>query len=409
MDSLETTREALREAEKTSREAQKRLRDQVGLSSLLHGKGCLDYFLLNHTDVICAYFCAVCLTQAELFDSEQTKWNEIEQSLQSQIKQLNDDYQVLLATQHARSGSHGSNASAMPEHTQHSSTNHSLSPSTPSHFATAAVASTTGPVASPTFQIPESTLEELSFLHTRISMLTSEQTELTEEVKRLTSELEELQRVNFDLQEENENYEVLLSERMIAGHFGHFTVGAGTAADSGIGSSVNTSILHDGSLAGSRPPSSLDRLDEEEDLLSSDDEDQVLFESSGNGNIFTGAVAANIAPNRINRSAKKRQSMMGMSGGGGLDLEAELDRARQEEEEERQRAEEKSRKKKERDNAAAARRKANQSTATMAEGETLPNDVEGLRKEIKLLRQENKGVSLTSTEAFAIRSEQLAD
>lgn len=297
----------------------------------------------------------------------------------------------------------------MPEHTQNASTSQSLSPSTPSHFATAAASSTTGPVASPTFQIPESTLEELSFLHTRVSKLSSEQTELTEEVQRLTSELEELQRVNVDLQEENENYEILLSERMIAGHFGHFAASAGTAADSGIGSSVNTSILHDGSLAGSGPPSSLDRLDEEEDLLSSDDENQILFESSGDGNLSTGAVAANITPNRINRSAKKRQSMMGISGGGGLDLEAELDRARQEEEEERRSAEEKSRKKKERDTAAAARRKANQSTATMADGETLPNDVEGLRREIKLLRQENKGVSLTLFEDFAIRSEQSAD
>lgn len=212
----------------------------------------------------------------------------------------------------------------------------------------------------------------------------------------MKNELEELQRFNLDLQEQNENYEVLLSDRMLSGlHFGS-TFGPGDAGDSGIGSSLIGGSRDDTSLGGSRPASSLDRLDEEEDQLSSDDED-ILFESSGDGNLSTGAVAANITPNRIQRTANKRQSSMGLGGGpGGLDLEAELDRARREEEEEeerRKKAEERSRKKKERES--AARRKANQSTATMGDGEPLPDDVEGLRKEIKLLRQENKGVSLT--------------
>ena len=287
------------------------------------------------------------------------------------------------ATQHVRSATSGSQATEASEEAQYASKGQTLSPSSPSYFAT-----TLPPTASPTFQIPESTLEELSFLHTRVSILSSEQTDLQTEITRLSNELEELQRFNSDLQEQNENYEVLLSERMLSGlhQFGSF-------GDSGVGSSL-AGIHDEASLVGSRPASSLDRLDEEEGhVSSSDDENEILFETSGNGDISTGAVAANITPNRIKRTAKKRQSMMGISGGAaGFDLEAELDRARQEEQEaERNRAEEKSRKKKDRET--AARRKANQSTATMADGEPLPNDVESLRKEIKLLRQENKGVS----------------
>lgn len=248
-----------------------------------------------------------------------------------------------------------------------------LSP-TPSHLVP----------ASPTFQIPETTLEELQMLHTRVAELSSEQSVLHDEVIRLQNELEEVQRVNSDLQEQNENYEVLLSERMIAG--------LNVFSDSGHASSLHTSSLREGSsTTGSRPPSSLDRLDEEEDASLSDDDEPEVFESLGDGNLSTGAVAANVTPNRIKRTAKKRQSIMALGGSGGLDLEAELDRARREEEEEHKKAEEKAQRRKDRD--AAARRKANQSSATIGDAEPMPNDVEGLKKEVKLLRQENKGVS----------------
>lgn len=313
------------------------------------------------------------LPQVELFESEQAKWTEVEQSLYNQISQLNEDHQSLLAKKHTKSPSVESQAVEIPEGGLNSSKSLILSP-TPSHLAT----------ASPTFQIPETTLEELQHLHMRVADLSSEQAALQAEVLRLENELEEVQRVNSDLQEQNENYEVLLSERMLAG-LNAFT-------DSGNGSSLGTSGMQEGSTTGSRPPSSLDRLEEEEDGLATDDEDgPEVFESSGDGNLSTGAVAANMTPNRLNKTAKKRQSMMGL--GGGLDLEAELDRARREEEEERQKAEEKAKRKKDRD--VAARRRANQSTATIGDGEPLPADVETLRKEVKLLRQENKGVSLT--------------
>jgi len=258
----------------------------------------------------------------------------------------------------------------VPEDGPQSSRSLALSP-TPSHLATP---------ASPTFQIPQSTLEELQLLHTQVSELSSEQVNLQNEIIRLENEVEEIQRVNSDLQEQNENYEVLLSERMLAG-LSAFT-------DSGHGSGMIASSLQDGS----RPPSSLDRLEEEDDLSLSDqdDDEPEIFETSGDGNLSTGAVAANMSPNRIKRTANKRQSMIGL-GGGGMDLEAELDRARQEEEEDRLKAEEKAKRKKDRD--IAARRRANQSTATIGDSEPLPADVETLRKEVKLLRQENKGVS----------------
>jgi FtsZ-binding cell division protein ZapB len=254
----------------------------------------------------------------------------------------------------------------VPEEGLHSSRSLALSP-TPSHLG----------IASPTFQIPESTLEELQLLHTRISELSSEQTALQDEIIRLENEMEEVQRVNSDLQEQNENYEVLVSERMLAG-LGAFT-------ESRLGSGTTAASLQGDS---SRPTSSLDRLDEEDGLSSDDDDGAIVFESSGDGNLSTGAVAANMTPERIKRTAKQRQSIPGS--GGGLDLEAELDRARQEEED-RKKAEEKAKRKKDRDS--AARRRANQSTATVGDSEPIPADVETLRQEVKLLRQENKGVS----------------
>lgn len=315
--------------------------------------------------------------QIQLFDSEQAKWTEIEQSLHSQISRLNDDHQALLAKQQNKFPTvvDMDNQSAEDQQIEkglESSKSMVLSP-TPSHLLP----------ASPTFQIPESTLEELQMLHTRVAELSSEQSTLQDENIRLQNELEEVQRVNSDLQEQNENYEVLLSERMIAG--------LNIFPDSGHASSLNTSSLRDGSTTGSRPPSALDRLEEEEDVLSSEDDEPDLFESLGDGNLSTGAVAANMTPNRIKHTAKKRQSVMALGSAGGLDLEAELDRARREEEEDRKKAEEKAQRRKDRDN--AARRRANQSSATIGDTEPIPNDIEALRKELKLLRQENKGVS----------------
>lgn len=310
----------------------------------------------------------MCL-QVELFESEQAKWQEIEQSLHNQISKVNEDHQALLAKQHTKSSSSEveSQVTDIAEEGLHSSRSLVLSP-TPSHLA----------IASPTFQIPESTLEELQLLHTRISELSLEQTILQDEVIRLENEMEEIQRVNSDLQEQNENYEVLVSERMLAG-LSAFT-------DSGLGIETNPTSYQGDS---SRPPSSLDRLDEEDGLSSDDEDGDLIFETSGDGNISTGAVAANMTPDRLKRTVKKRQSMLGS--GSGLDLEAELDRARQEEEEDRKKAEEQAKRKKDRDT--AARRRANQSTATSGDGEAIPADVETLRKEVKLLRQENKGVS----------------
>jgi hypothetical protein len=85
--------------------------------------------------------------------------------------------------------------------------------------------------------------------------------------------------------------------------------------------------------------------------------------------------------------------------GGGLNLEAELSRASQEEQEE-----EAQREKERKKAAAAARRKQNQSTHLGGrEGDPIPSDVEALQKEVKLLRQENKGVSRLSCQTKSVQ------
>lgn len=350
--------------------------------------------------------------QLDSFETERKIWDDSERSFNSRIAKLQQEKEEL----HAASQAVQSAFTSPSVSTAVGSTG-TTSKSIPGSTALAVGQSTSSsgssvlpplPASSPTFSIPAETLEEISALHVRINELTASQTMLLAETQRLQSEMEELQRMNNDLQEENENYEVLLSERMLSGY-----------ADSGFGTAANSSMasasgdgarnggaglldaLSDGSR--SRPTSSLDRLDEESldedgEVLEGDGEDpsfeEEVLETVGSGSLNSGAVPARVPVNRT-RVVKKRESMIGV--GGGLDLGAELERATKEEEERKEALEKEKRRKK-----VQARRAANASTHLGGrEGDPIPDDLEALRKEVKLLRQENKGVRIYSAERSA--------
>ena len=344
--------------------------------------------------------------QLETFEAERETWRETKKMLSTKYNDLSQQYESTLAQLHTRMPS-GEESVASPAPPANGTASAALSPSLSLQSQPRAM-----PLSSPTFSIPASTLEELQSLQARVSELVAEKDHLAAEQERLQAEFEEVQRVNADLQEENENYEVLLGERMLAGLSGNASI-----ADSGIGS---TEISNLDSGAGSvtsegtsrsRPTSSLDRLEEESlgedgELLSGGSagagfkrQSTDFFESSGDGTLASGAVAARVSTDRTGpvRSARQRDSMLGL--GGGLNLEAELSRASQEEQEE-----EAQREKERKKAAAAARRKQNQSTHLGGrEGDPIPSDVEALQKEVKLLRQENKGVSRLSCQTKSVQ------
>ena len=315
--------------------------------------------------------------QVETFEAERQSWQDSRNTLQHKLEKLEGEYEAIRAQATATEPGE-SEASARSVEAGSAA----LSPSFSRQSASQGQ-------LSPNFQIPISTLEELQDLHTRVNELTQEQEAVKAESQNLREEMEDLQRVNGDLQEENENLLQLLNERMFAGVINDS--GIGSSADSSHATNIE-SIASDGSR--SRPASSLDALPEEfegeddsfERQSSGVRQSREFFEASGSGSLADGAVPANIAADRTGRIAKKRDSVLG----GGLDLEAELDRARTEEEEARREAE----KEQERKKAIAARRKANQSSHLGGrEGDPLPTGIEALQKEVKQLRQENKGLS----------------
>lgn len=299
----------------------------------------------------------------------------------------------------------------------------------PSHALTASSATLTPAMAavqqdgslpqpSPTLSIPHSALEEINALHTQLAESHAQQGDLSREIERLGAELDELQRLTADLQEQNENYEVLLSERMLAlgGHLPFADVGpassgsaSGTAA-TGSGNSDHRSTrptsVGSGSESGrSRPSSSLlDRLDEDPDEDETDDsaaedgdEGDVeldVLESYGDGDTDSGAVAVRKS---VIRTAKRSDATIGEGDGGVLDLETELSRAQAEEEKAQKAAQsQRKRKAKAQAEAVAMRRQENQSSRLGGrDGDPIPTDVEKLQNEVKLLRQENKGVRPT--------------
>ena len=163
---------------------------------------------------------------------------------------------------------------------------------------------------SSTLSIPASTLEELSGLQGRVADLNTERANLSIEIQRLFMELEDLQRLNGDLQEQNENYEVLLGERMLNG-LGSLadseSIGRATAHKLTAGR-LGVETASDGGR--SRPSSFLGRLDEEpygnSDYTSGDrDELQETKEHQGSTSLSNGTRGRRSSDSRSEKLSKK--------------------------------------------------------------------------------------------------------
>lgn len=245
---------------------------------------------------------------------------------------------------------------------------------------------------SPSFSIPFSTLDELHVLNGRIAELTTEQLTLTNEMQQLHREMKEMQRMNEDLQDQNANYEVLLGERMLNG--------LGSLAESGLNkghpfSSSSTGLGVESVSEGgrSRTPSSLSKLEEEQyedgpeiHAKESSIDAASGLESSGDDLLASRASAARSPFLRLTKRSNDRDEIQVCAGAS--DLDAELRRAETEEAER-----EKLEAVRQKAAASAARRKANQSEHLGGrDGDPIPSDFTQLKEEIKLLRQENKGV-----------------
>lgn len=262
-------------------------------------------------------------------------------------------------------------------------------------------------------------------LQSRLDNLTREHERVIAQSVELHAQLEDLQRLTSELQEENENYEALLSERML--HDIGAVSAASTAASGELqaqqarppsqASSSTDSKYKRHSMGSSRPSSSLSKLEEDAE---EGDEDHTgdtiaeVLEGHGDGNALNGAVGARNSIIRTPKSSdtarmydnthRRTTSSSSIGRGSTLNLEAELGRAERSEEEKAREEQERQRKQ-----AIAARRKANASNHLGGrEGDPLPSDIDSLQKEVKLLRQENKGVSLCLQRQARITSDHTA-
>jgi hypothetical protein len=222
---------------------------------------------------------------------------------------------------------------------------------------------------------------EVSALKLELSTLSTSYASIQNTLHQLTSQLGELQRVNNQLQDENESYNILLREKTMSGQFDflrNLRVGDESAAESDA----------DGRSIMSNSRSTLDRVSEMEELGMDEDDDMA---HSSELDPFHDRPSS---PNSSHAGRRKRsgsaspmpigESLAGLGlTGPGLDLAAELGRAE-------------SRDPNQRDifNESPARLKGKKNArGSEAKGGHAP-DVDALRTEVKSLKDANKALSL---------------
>ena len=231
---------------------------------------------------------------------------------------------------------------------------------------------------SPSQRVSDSHMRELQALQIRLNELSTEHERTVSQATSALAEVEELQRYTAELQEQNENYEALLSERMLLSLSPGFPVLHNEMQALHLSNSENGRTSKTLSGGSSLPSTSLEALHENDE---DEFEDDGMLEASGSGTLSSGAIGTRHRRNTSGDSSSTRDHA-------NLSLEAELGRAeRDEEQRSREDAEQKRR------DAINARRKANASSHLGGrEGGPVPTDLDTLRKEVRLLRQENKGV-----------------
>ncbi|ORY91517.1 hypothetical protein BCR35DRAFT_349332 [Leucosporidium creatinivorum] len=326
--------------------------------------------------------------QADSFDSERQSWYDQEQHYKLRISNL---------TSNNRKTTRGSLANDLPkpkpttaesdlseaENDDEPRLARSTSPATPSLRSS---------TASPTPSASVGPTPAELALQDQLASLTTAHDSLSSTLRTLQTEMSDLKRVYQDLQEENESYEILLGEKTLNGEVRgselfrqsfHWGESGEDGPSQGLGFLGGLEAVGEGDEEDFSDLEGEDDYDSDEE----DDVDRILLESRGVGSSNSGAVAAGTSSRRNSRQTKKKRPS------GGLDLAAELEAAQMEDSE----AEEIERKKQaklERRRASQARRQSAAQGMGERRGSIMPGSVEGLRDEVKQLREANKALTL---------------
>ena len=259
---------------------------------------------------------------------------------------------------------------------------------------------------------PEQEPAEMTALRLELSTLSTSYTSLQSTVVLLQTQLADLKRVNNELQEENESYNILLREKTLNGQFDVLKMGGssvGDASDASGGEEDDDGENKDAESFKSRNTgrSTLDRVDEAEEHEAELDPG---FEQQSNGEGAEPDVGAEDAEemqarNPRSRHSRKRSSVSAPRGeslanlpitGPGLDLAAELGRAQNKDMLDGHSALENekpiviSRNKKKSKKSSSDRK-----VSSMSEpSPDTTSDLDALRNEVKSLKDANKALSL---------------
>ncbi|OCH95763.1 hypothetical protein OBBRIDRAFT_787973 [Obba rivulosa] len=260
---------------------------------------------------------------------------------------------------------------------------------------------------------PEQEPAEMTALKLELSTLSTSYTSLQSTLQLLQTQLVDLKRVNNELQEENESYNILLREKTLNGQFDVLRMGGATLTSDGSGSDGGD---EDASLDGrhgesynsrNTSRSTLDPVDElaeepeEQPELDPefrqdfDQEPRSLEPSTRGGRRHRKQSSASRSP------APRGESLANLPiTGPGLDLAAELGRAENKDildgqatfDNDRSVLNGKGRKGKK--NSTSDRHGAVSSSSDPTGAEVVPNDIDALRSEVKSLKDANRALSL---------------
>lgn len=268
---------------------------------------------------------------------------------------------------------------------------------------------------------PEQEPAEMTALKLELSTLSTSYNSLQSTLQLLQSQLIDLKRVNNELQEENESYNILLRERTLNGQFDVLKMGGTSISEASSGDEEEAEDNRDSESLLSRNTgrsSRLDRVDElaEEQELEAELGAEPELDPSFKDHSFRDSPQSpepeqeeeSQARNARSRHSRKRSSVSAPHGeslanlpitGPGLDLAAELGRAENKDilegrtalDNDRSIVNSKSRKNKK---GAESNRKVSSTSEPGLENNIADSDLVALRNEVKSLKDANKALSL---------------
>ncbi|PCH33825.1 hypothetical protein WOLCODRAFT_94269 [Wolfiporia cocos MD-104 SS10] len=258
---------------------------------------------------------------------------------------------------------------------------------------------------------PEQEPAEMTALRLELSTLSTSYASLQSTLSLLQSQLVDLKRVNNELQEENESYNILLREKTLNGQFDVMRMGGGEASASETGEDDDMGEESSGDSLRSRSRSVLDPVDEEhEPELEEEERDQQheLDPAFEQAEAETEPRDVDEPPRSARRHGRKHSSSAPRGEslanlpitGPGLDLAAELGRAENKDilegratiDNDRVGSSNVKAKKGRKNSTSDTGRKT--SSVPEAGGDAIPTDLDALRSEVKSLKDANKALSL---------------